>query len=84
MALVDGAGLPANQVHVRATWACAACPGSATRSLTLMAGFSLIEPPEGWKIVDGLAYCPRHTVTVKIEHNNLREMPPLETRGLKS
>lgn len=75
----EAAGLRGNEVHVRATWQCAACPACATRSFMIPARLFIVDPPEGWQLVAGETYCPRHTV--KIETNNLREMPPLETRA---
>ena len=75
MALLDGAGLPANEVHIRATWQCKACPASAMSSYTVSVEDLRIDVPQGWTIAGGEAYCGRHTVEVKVTTNNLREMP---------
>jgi len=70
-----------NEVHVRATWECAACPGSAVRSYMLQItgdGPLILDPPPGWSVIQGFAYCGRHNIEVKVTHNNLIEMPARE------
>jgi hypothetical protein len=65
-----------DELHVQVTWKCAECP--ATSQSNFMAPVDRapqIQPPPGWSIALGAAYCPRHNVEVKLSYTNLREIP---------
>lgn len=73
-----------NQVHVRATWECAACAASAARCYMVQLDDLTLRPPPGWTVVDGLAYCARHVVEVKVLTHNLLEFPRKAEGGAQS
>jgi hypothetical protein len=41
----------------------------------------LLEPPPGWSIALGAAYCPRHDLAVQVCTDNLLHMPAPLLRG---
>jgi hypothetical protein len=64
------------ELHVVVKWHCGECPATALSSFTSPVDRApAIEPPPGWAIALGAAYCPRHKLELKLSYTNLLEMP---------
>lgn len=59
-----------SRASVRYTWECARCKVAETHRLLFRAGEEVplfAEVPTGWKLVDGILFCPLHRVRTFVD-----------------
>jgi len=58
------------QVRILHLFRCCSCTMMAMREFNHQIGYEAVkpEPPERWRVIDGMLYCPNHRVVVRVEN----------------